>query len=401
MPNLTPEATSMIKKFWVPSYLLGTLKEATAKVDRSLAKSGLSVGLVIGETRLANVAPWNHKTPIMQEQTEVSILYPHLQIEGWTLLAKIEAFGGDTLVSANPIIEKPFDSHGRTFDLCHCDHCGQRRVRKVAYLLAREDKEIQVGGTCLRMFFGVDPTGILNAFEAAMMLVQNYGSEDSDGYRDARQKYHCLATFASITAKVIREKGWVTRGKALPGQQATADRAYTDAFPSGNYIPTKPTQEDSEIATQAIAWACNLDAESDYERNIRLLAREGAIPFGKEGLAASIVGVYLSQKASRAESAQIRKSTHIGQVGKRENLGTFKVVSTRFFESFFGRQVSVKTLVRLVNDAGQIVIWWASSAITLEEGVQVNVKATVKAHDEYNGTPQTVITRAIISPIYS
>ncbi len=50
----------------------------------------------------------------------------------------------------------------------------------------------------------------------------------------------------------------------------------------------------------------------------------------------------------------------------------------------------------LVDDAGNVAKWFASSE-RLDAGKTYSIKATVQAHDVYQGSKQTVLTRGKVT----
>lgn len=48
-------------------------------------------------------------------------------------------------------------------------------------------------------------------------------------------------------------------------------------------------------------------------------------------------------------------------------------------------------LYKFADEAGNVFIWYASRPIELQE--RMTLKATIKAHNEWNGVKQTVLTR--------
>ena len=84
-------------------------------------------------------------------------------------------------------------------------------------------------------------------------------------------------------------------------------------------------------------------------------------------------------------------SEHIGQVGDKVDL---EVTYTRTgsFQTAFGT-----TWVHNFKDAAGNILIWKTSACSGFEKDTLRIKATIKAHDEYNGVKQTVLTRCKIA----
>ena len=54
----------------------------------------------------------------------------------------------------------------------------------------------------------------------------------------------------------------------------------------------------------------------------------------------------------------------------------------------------MRTRCQFEDDSGNVIVWWASTTVDwLQEGDTVDITATIKKHDDFKGTPQTVLTR--------
>jgi hypothetical protein len=82
---------------------------------------------------------------------------------------------------------------------------------------------------------------------------------------------------------------------------------------------------------------------------------------------------------------------HFGVIGKREEIAV-RVTMIREIEGQFGTTY----LVVMTTPEGHALKTFASGSFgyTVEANKEYKIKATVKAHEEYNGRPQTIVTRA-------
>ena len=55
----------------------------------------------------------------------------------------------------------------------------------------------------------------------------------------------------------------------------------------------------------------------------------------------------------------------------------------------------MRYMIKMTDASGNVFVWWGTNdfAADLSVGDKVEGKATVKAHDEYDGCAQTVLTR--------
>jgi len=111
----------------------------------------------------------------------------------------------------------------------------------------------------------------------------------------------------------------------------------------------------------------------------------------------SLLPVWQMRMEKRAVEAKAAPSFHVGTVGKREAFEV-EVIGERHFESDFG----TKTLITLRTREGALIKWWASGDYGFlpakESGEFMAVVATVKAHGQYNGRPETTVNRVAPPP---
>lgn len=394
-------ATKTEKTFKIATFDLHEVKNAFAKMAKSLAKKCSQVAtLTEGQTAMVSTGKnYLCGTPILEERTEITISYPLLVVEGWSFVAKVEKipYSEEILTSLAPAFEGE-ELGNRSWDLCLCDHCSTRRDRNRVYLLRHENgKEQQVGSSCIQSFLGIDPGKVLTYFDVLNRIETSFGGdEDNDpSMREGRQRGWSLFSFADASACAVEKAGWVSTSKAREGEgQATKDMVAwylgTEKGKESHAKSTKP--EHGKTAVEAIKWAQNMPKNgSDFERNLGAIARSGFVPFGKEGLASAIVGCYITNKAREAEREEREKasveSSWWGTVKKRESINV-KVVSLRFFADDWNG----KTLVNMIGEGGEILIWWARGDHP-KEGEEFLLTATVKDHGEYKGTKQTTVQR--------
>ena len=114
------------------------------------------------------------------------------------------------------------------------------------------------------------------------------------------------------------------------------------------------------------------------------------------------------EAAAAAEAARKAISQHIGNVGDKIKL-TVTVDHRATFEvpSFRGWGTDTKTIYVFVDDAGNKLVWnttgWLGTVVQdnrgmehynpVEDGERVTIKATIKAHGEYQGEKQTELQR--------
>lgn len=97
----------------------------------------------------------------------------------------------------------------------------------------------------------------------------------------------------------------------------------------------------------------------------------------------------LAREREAARAAERAASAWVGKVGDRIELE----VTVLFTAEGRGGQWGPSTVVKCKDDSGNLLVWFASGSWHIEPGSRCKVRGTVKAHDEYRGGKQTVMTR--------
>ena len=285
-----------------------------------------------------------------------------------------------------------------------CDHCKASRNRVAHHVVRNEAGEFKmVGSTCIKDFLGGDSVekvlGELARWGAFGELMGAAEDKDFMGGGSHGGRFIDLVTFLGFAAECIVQFGWMSRGKArdTEGATATADDAMNAMFPDPRekFTDRVVVSDNSKaLAAKALDWALALDAaakENDYLYNVSVIAQCEALPSKGVGIAASIISAYkrtMEQEAAR-EYDRVT-SAHFGAVKKRE-VFVLKVLGITTLEGDYGTTF----LHRMVDESGNKATWFSSSVV-LEEGVFLQVKATVKKHDEFKGVKQTVLSRCAV-----
>ncbi len=239
--------------------------------------------------------------------------------------------------------------------------------------------------TIVRVFYQVTVAG-----ETPMLLgfmIRCSADEDS-GYEGRHERVFSMREFCSYVVALARTLGFVSRKDG--GQSSTADRVMDHMRPSPfSKDVIKPTDDDCIKADAALAWACELEAKSDFDHSLRTLARHGLVERKHFGIAAYLPIAYDRNLASQVKQLK-GVSGHVGEIGKRE-VFQLTVTNLRTMETAYG----LTTLVSFQDGAGHTLKWFCSGEApdTFELGAALTVKATVKAHGDFKGVKETTLSR--------
>jgi len=219
-------------------------------------------------------------------------------------------------------------------------------------------------------------------------------------------------SFLTTASVAIRRLGWVsrqvTREQGEEGSlRATADLTVYLLSPTFNAEATRAKEEfirvnelvaderDAKLAADALAWGKELPTDqSDYLDNLGVASRLGYVTPKTVGLVASLIAAYQRyldrEEALRVQRVSTADRKHLGTVGQREGFVGLTVESIRSYEGDYG----VRTMVRFEDSASNVLVWWTSGT-DFSEGQTLDVTGTVKKHDDYKGTPQTLLSRVV------
>jgi hypothetical protein len=386
------------------------LTRLTEKVE-SLRKRAVLIGLT--EPRMTVLRQWDEKDKKgrVWPMAEVEIEAPVVRLDGWHFAAKVEAIIGTADGSEN-IVKRCAGYEGdlppvlRTTGT-QCDHCHTARPRLAVYALTHDDgRWIQVGRNCLRDFLGHPDAERLAEFLA--QLSQLFSDEwarrddedddyDVEGFRGGAFTI-AVSQWLTFVAAAVEAYGWLSVTKAREFEQpSTSSRTFDGMFAKDKQDRLHPTEQNATDANAAVDWAKALGGDephtlSDYLWNVRTLAHANSIGFRNLGLAASILQTW-RRETGQLPDADLNGKTRPpsewqGVVGQRAEF-TLTVIHVAEYDTQFG----LMHLTVADDPAGNTFVWRSGNTLG-DVGETVRVKASVKAHDEFRGRKQTVITRA-------
>lgn len=170
----------------------------------------------------------------------------------------------------------------------------------------------------------------------------------------------------------------------------------TEEYQAAEALATAP--ETVELAQRVLEFARNMEGDGDYPSNMRAMAQQEHLTYKHIGLMASAVSGWHREQEKLAEQAAERAAPALNEwIGApKDKLAGIPVtvVGLKYIPGDYGGQ----SLITMRDDQGRTLKWFASNPPELDEGSKMMIdKATVKALDEYQGTKQTVITRAKIT----
>ena len=323
------------------------------------------------------------------------------RVGDFQFIARLERTDAGTIIDSIPGEELP-----KRFRECDgvCEHCRVDRQRNHLFVVRDpEGQLVQVGRTCLRDFMGTDtPASVAARFRwisELRELSDDYGIAAGAPVPDSAQE------LLAVTSVAIRLWGWVPKSAPEEAGQPTA-WAITPWF----YCPSSDkqglvdrdlmraaiTEADWGTAREVMEWIADggESGDSEYIHNVRMVLAPGSVPAARRGLACSAVAAYQRHLGKLAErqraAAAAATSRHVGEAGERLRGIQVRCDSARGIESQWGTTI----LYKFHDQEGNVMSWFSSGGADLEPGGQYVMDATVKAHSEFQGVPETQLTRA-------
>jgi hypothetical protein len=374
----------------IPSHRMSDFNARIKKIERKAAQLGCAAPVVtLG--RILDI-------PIRDQNGMPTLQYYHAQqvtvtgeaptLNGWTVVAAIDHLhGGEANVIRGDAPKKYRTAEG------NCEHCNHKRARNTTYVLVQGDRTMQVGSTCLADF-----TGIHDPIKAAELcgIYHDLGDFDDDGTDRGGgcRSIPALLGYVACAAMSIRTDGWVSKGAAYDGYGTATAMIATMLIADR----VKPTPADIATAEAAIAWARDIDpeTESDYLHNLRAVCQREAVADQHQGIAASVVAAHTRIQEREHEAAIESTSEYFGSV-KVRSLYRLRLISVIVIDGHYG----ISFLHKFRDCAGNVAIWFGSrraeiDGYEIKVGALHYVKGTVKEHSEFKGVKQTTLTRCTI-----
>jgi hypothetical protein len=328
------------------------------------------------------------------------------KVDGWTFVATIDHMHSEPLIRPVPGYEVP-DVYQKA-RAWQCDHCNTMRRRKETFVIMNEEGEFQaVGRNCLGDFLGgKDPKRIANYMQ--WIHKGDHGLGWDGHFRCDATDLH---TFVAWGFAAVDEYGWVSKQKARESQEAAETAYERDESYQGRILTATASQADLQMhwragmekhytrlvltddhtkkAEEAIEFCKTLKGEGDFVRALQIISKDGFFRPKEDGFAAAIVVCWLKEFVwSKQPKKEKINSQHLGKKGERI---TAKV-KVRFLRSIPNQFTGGSTLIHNMIDENSNVIVWFCNGEGFEEGQELTIAGKVKAHNEYNGTAQTVLT---------
>jgi hypothetical protein len=280
-----------------------------------------------------------------------------------------------------------------------CDHCHINRYRVKYFFFKEEGKLVSIGSSCAVDYFGMDVERYLDVFTASM--------NDLDSEFGTGSKYYDMDSLQKVLNAVYATtngfKGyWVSKDKAEVNGNVSTSSAIKGLLnppraPYGKEEREIMQNAETEIGDKTpellkkVAEKWNINPSNDFEHNIvnNLFYNdeEGKRELREFVISPGIVGYAIYAALATPESKEKINSEWIGTIGEKI-LTIVKVVDRKIIDSIYGQT----TLVSMRDENGHSFKTFTTSVASgWEIGRTLNIKGTVKAHNEYKGVKETLL----------
>lgn len=366
------------------------IEEANRRAERAGIAERFEYTVQFYEER---VEPRNGASYVVR-MVALTLSRPTLRHEDWEFVATLQwDEEAGLIVRSVPGVELGDRSD---FDACRCDVCHTQRQRNDTFVVENvvTRERLQVGRNCLRQFMGIVPAGL---WMLTWTGLENHEPDDGEyGRGSHRQVRFPVEEVLLATVEMVRQHGWVSRGKADEFHTPTVNLVSEMLYP----VPTEEgrrwaaemwrsarTEANVALATLVRETALEADGDSDFITNLRQLLRAATVDPRNLGIVCAAYAVYDRVNRERLERSMRVPSEWIGQVGQKLTV-TGTVAQVREIDGQYGPTTLV--VLKCGND---IVKWFASGAKDFRIGQALSLKGTVKSHGEFRGQKETMLTR--------
>lgn len=381
-----PQLEKMIEKFNKKAIRWNLPPIELTEVERGLEKRNI----IVGQDDMGRAI----EQKITVEYVEIELFGDTPRLDGWAIHSKIQPsdIAGQNFVFTTKDFF-PLDML-RTKAL-YCDHCNSKRLKKNGYWIVHEDgRQMMVGATCLKDFLPAVSVDSLIGYMNSLGDINE--SDDWDSIEGIPSSYWLYSTDEAIEdayASILKH-GYTS--KKMAEEDPMRNPTAWDINPSKKVKEEMYEGLDMEVIRKELeGFKPHIMAKSnegnDFIYNVQLALKSEFIKPKMYAYIAAAVNIWMRDIA--AESENTRKPSHyVGVVGTTVTLSDLTVLSVLPIEGNFGTTY----LYMFVDSDGNKIKWFASRHLEKRPGEKVTVRAKIKAHEEYKGSKQTVITRGSV-----
>jgi hypothetical protein len=322
------------------------------------------------------------------------------QINGWKIIGKLERVtNNQNLVTCFNFNYENLLNNYTNVEI-KCEHCNTKQYRKYSYVLLNEEtnETKQIGSSCLSNFTGMDAERYV-AFLAQFEELATF-EEISEGHT---QEYHNVNDVLAVAIQIINGYGYKARinyntdnmfvcensdcTSRIVKEYILDGKISEEEYKGFKFVKNDKTLKDVE---EVKTYWHNVEADSIYDSNVKLLIESGYVDNKRIGLITSCI-VVKQKREEQAKRIAGLTSEYVGNVGDKIELNNCEIKRISSYDTDFGMVIIYK-----ITNNGNTFIWKTSKDLELEDNKTYNIKGTIKAHNEFRDEKQTELTRCKI-----
>lgn len=353
------------------------------KTIRKFARKGIKVNYIDNGEDLVEI----NGTQYICHNVDVyaDIVYG---VPGWEFIGTIEHTDGTgNIIRKVRTVEVPEKYYTAAPE---CEHCHTIRNRNDTFLVRNTETGDfkQVGRMCLHDYTGLQPSNCIAALSIEAYL-ESLEDEDENFGNYPRTSFQGFDTrrITAIIYNYIKSYGFKPSNFGVDSTKSVvSDLYYADAKANGiKDTLTLPDQEALDI------WVDGLEGKTDFEWNAKLIYQSKFCKYRDLGYLCALINSFFKSEQKRMD-IEIKKelSADLGYKGEVGDVITFTVKEFRvIYSTQYAYHAPTTYTYKIIDETGRIIIWSTTKDILEDE----EYKGTVKAHKEFNGELETVVTR--------
>ena len=337
-----------------------------------------------------------------EARCKLTLSEPEIAYGGWHFVAALDATDNGVIARTAP--GQSLD--GWRPDEQSCDHCGTRRQRNSTYVVANADgNRKQIGSDCLEPFLGVRPKGLW-ALGYDLEDDLKTGDDEFDWGPGSHGTTAVPVRDLIATALAVSDGGKQFLSKARAEEwERTSTSAATNEVLFGRAYDRKDAERRDEIHQRAqqyledgtadavVAAGQTVDGDGDYPVNLRTALAGEWVDSRHSGIAVSAIAMWRRGQERAAVKAAVAPGFIAPEKAKIAGVKA-TVTKVSYVDDPYGYHGGVNTLVIFQTPDGHQLKWFASGRKDFEVGqAGTFTGGSVKAHEQYKGADQTVVTR--------
>lgn len=329
------------------------------------------------------------------------------KVDNWEFVATLNIKNsGNVIRRCNTEIDIP-DYYKTSPNLC--DHCNTVRNRNNLYVIHNTvtGEFKQVGGDCLMSYSGISLDHAAALMDCIDHMYKYNDMYDYD-FASGRTHYYSVNDVIRYASAIINKVGYFNVNSMLPTRWLVSDMLLSESMEKrikelnrdleNNLFSITFSEDDflkdnSSEVDAIIDYYMSLDDDSEFIHNIQTIISDGFATYADLGFLCYTPQGYAKhmQKEKERAARSVEKHSHWGEVGKRyKNVPVQNMYRVGSYVTAYG----VMNVFKIVIENGIVLTWKTTS---YPEDEISTVSFTIKEHGEYNGIPQTVVTRCMFA----